>query len=120
MCYACEACVGSELSLFEQTQSVRESVLMTRRLVGIRSKFRWYNSDVFHCTILLYVHFLNFLLCFIPFYLLFYISYILRMRLQMIQQMTLSTTSSIAPEDARPTVILGTAQPTAILGTAKR
>jgi hypothetical protein len=42
----------------------------------------------------------------------------------MTQQRTSSTTSSIAPEEARPVVILGIAseeaQPAAILGTTKR
>jgi hypothetical protein len=44
--------VGSELSLFGQSQSARVSMLMTRRLVWIRSKFQWHNPDVLRCTIL--------------------------------------------------------------------
>jgi hypothetical protein len=70
------------------------------------------------------VHFLNFILCFVPFYLLFYSFYILRSRLRMTQQMTSSTSSSIAPEEARSAVILGTtleeeARLVAIHGTTK-
>jgi hypothetical protein len=49
-----------------------------------------------------------FLLYFVPFYLLLYSSYILRKRLQMTRQMTSSTSSSMALEEARPTAILGT------------
>jgi hypothetical protein len=70
-----------------------------------------------------HVHFLNFLLCFGLFYLLFYSSYILLRWLQMIWQMTSSTTFSKAPKEARPVVILGTtieeAWLTVILGTTK-
>jgi hypothetical protein len=44
--------VGSELFLFEQPQSDRESVLMIRHLVRIRRKFRWHNPNVLICTIL--------------------------------------------------------------------
>jgi hypothetical protein len=51
---------------------------------------------------------LHFLFYFEPFYLLFYSSYILCRRLRMIQKTTSSTTSSIASEEARPAVILGT------------
>jgi hypothetical protein len=70
------------------------------------------------------VHFLNFLLCFVSFYLHFYSSYIFRMRLRTTRQMTSSTISSIAPEEARPAVILGTTleeevRLAAILGTTK-
>jgi hypothetical protein len=43
--------VGSELSLFEQSRSARESVFMMRRLVRIQSKFWWHNPDVLRCTI---------------------------------------------------------------------
>jgi hypothetical protein len=50
---------------------------------------------------------LNFLLCFVSFYLLFYSSYILRMWLRTIRQMTSSTTSSIASKETRTTTILG-------------
>jgi hypothetical protein len=53
------------------------------------------------------VSLLNFLLCFISFYLLFYLSYILRRWLLLTQQMTSSTTSSIALEEARTAAILG-------------
>jgi hypothetical protein len=46
------------------------------------------------------------------------------MRLQTTRQMTSSTTSSIALEEAEPVAILGTApeeaRPTAIIGTTKR
>jgi hypothetical protein len=44
--------VGSELSLFGQSRSARVSMLMTRCLVWIRSKFRRHNPDVLCCTIL--------------------------------------------------------------------
>jgi hypothetical protein len=54
------------------------------------------------------VHFLNFLLCFVHFHLLFYSSYILRRRLWTTRHITSSTTSSKAPEEARPAAILGT------------
>jgi hypothetical protein len=50
---------------------------------------------------------LNILLCFISFYLLFYSSYILHSRLRMIRQTNSSTTSSITPEKAQTTAILG-------------
>jgi hypothetical protein len=50
---------------------------------------------------------LNILLYFVFFYLLFYSSYILHRRLWMTRQMNSSTTSSITPEEARTTVILG-------------
>jgi hypothetical protein len=58
----------------------------------------------------------------LPFYILFYSSYILCSQLRMTRQMTSSTTSSIALEEARPMAILGTtleeeARPMAILGT---
>jgi pyruvate-formate lyase len=43
--------VGSELSLFEQSQSVRESALTIRCLVQTRSKFWRHNPDVLRCTI---------------------------------------------------------------------
>jgi hypothetical protein len=71
-----------------------------------------------------HVHFPKFLYCFVPFYLLFYSFYILRRWLRMTQQMTSSTSSSISPEEARPTVTLGTtpeeeAWLAAILGTTK-
>jgi hypothetical protein len=54
------------------------------------------------------VHILNFLLFFILCYLFFYSSYILHNRLQMTRETTLSTTSSIAPEEAQLATILGT------------
>jgi hypothetical protein len=50
---------------------------------------------------------LNTLVYFIFFYLLFYSSYILCRRLRMTRQTNSSTTSSIALEEARTTVILG-------------
>jgi hypothetical protein len=37
---------------FRQPQSARESMLMTIRLVQIRSKFQRHNPDVLRCTIL--------------------------------------------------------------------
>jgi hypothetical protein len=40
-----------ELSLFGQLRSARESVLIMRHLVRIRSKFRGHNPDVLQCTI---------------------------------------------------------------------
>jgi hypothetical protein len=69
-----------------------------------------------------YAHFLNFLFCFLPFYLLFYSSYILRRWLRMIRQMT-SSTSSTTSEEAQLMVILSSAPEearlAAILGTTK-
>jgi hypothetical protein len=50
---------------------------------------------------------LQILLCSVYFYLLFYSSYIICRQLWTIQQMNSSATSSIAPEEARTTVILG-------------
>jgi hypothetical protein len=50
MRYACEAC-RFRIVLFGQPWSARESVLMMRGIVRIRSKFRWHNPDVFRCTI---------------------------------------------------------------------
>jgi hypothetical protein len=50
---------------------------------------------------------LNFLLCFIYFYLLFYSSYIILRRLQTTWQMSSWTISSITPEEAWTTAILG-------------
>jgi hypothetical protein len=43
--------VGSELSFFGQPRSARENMLMIRRLVQFRSKFRWHNPYVLRCTI---------------------------------------------------------------------
>jgi hypothetical protein len=43
--------VGLKLSIFGQPQSVRESVIMMRRLIQILSKFRRHNPDVLRCTI---------------------------------------------------------------------
>jgi hypothetical protein len=50
---------------------------------------------------------LNFLLCLVSFYLLFYSSYILHKQLRMTWQMTSSTTSLTAPEEAWTAEILG-------------
>jgi hypothetical protein len=50
MRYACEH-VGLKLSLFGQPRSDREYVLMMRRLVRIRPKFRQHDPDVLRCTI---------------------------------------------------------------------
>jgi hypothetical protein len=50
---------------------------------------------------------LKFLLSFVSFDLLFYSPYILHRRLQTTRQMTSSTTSSIAPKEARTVEILG-------------
>jgi hypothetical protein len=69
------------------------------------------------------IHFLNFLLCIVPFYLLFFSSYILHRWLQMIGQTTSSTTSLTTLKEARSAVILGIASEEArlavILGTTK-
>jgi hypothetical protein len=43
--------VCSKLSLFGQAQSDRESVVMTRHLAQIRSKFLRHNLDVLRCSI---------------------------------------------------------------------
>jgi hypothetical protein len=53
-CFTCAMHVrylGSELSLFGQPQSNRESVLMTRHLVWTQLKFWWHNPDLLRCTI---------------------------------------------------------------------